>query len=135
MTAEGQGRAGELVAAERYRAAGGRSGADGIEPLATSFVPARCVRMRLLAPRSLRPAQSPVSVVDPNDRSDDRHPERPAGPLARSRPLPVSTRRRRELVRSSGRTPPNSFSKLERTRRDLWPLRRLQRLRRRHHCR
>ena len=65
-------------------------------------VPARCVRTRLLAPRSLRPAQSPVSVVDPDDRSDDRHPERPAGPLARSRSLPVSTRRRRELVSELG---------------------------------
>jgi len=37
-----------------------------------------------------------VSVVDPDDSSDDSHPERSVGPLARSRPLPVSTRRRRE---------------------------------------
>jgi hypothetical protein len=36
--------------------------------------------------------------VDPNDRGDDRHPERRVGPLARSRLLPVSIRRRQELV-------------------------------------
>ena len=37
--ARSRARAGELVASERYRVAGGRSGADagGIEPLATSF--------------------------------------------------------------------------------------------------
>ena len=37
-----------------------------------------------------------VAVVDPDDSSDDSGPERPADPLARSRPLPVSTRRRRK---------------------------------------
>jgi|HubBroStandDraft_2_1064218.scaffolds.fasta_scaffold230247_2 hypothetical protein len=37
-----------------------------------------------------------VSAVDPDDRSDERHPERPVGPLAC--PVPVSTRRRRDLI-------------------------------------
>ena len=58
----------------------------------------------------------PVPVVDPDDRSDGRHPERSAGPVARSRPLPGSTRRPRSRSASSRRTKPNSSSKLERTR-------------------
>jgi hypothetical protein len=45
---------------------------------------------------------APVSAVDPDDRSDHRYPERPVGPLARSRPAPVSTKRRRELASELG---------------------------------
>jgi hypothetical protein len=52
------GPTGELAATERYRVAGGRSGTDGIEPLAKTPAPARCVRTRLPAPLCLRPAQS-----------------------------------------------------------------------------
>jgi hypothetical protein len=37
------------------------------------------------------------------DRSDDRHPERSAGPLALELSLPGSTRRRRELISGLGR--------------------------------
>ena len=49
------------------------------------------------AARAVAPSASAklVSVVDPDDSSDDSDPERSAGPLARSRPLPVSTKRRR----------------------------------------
>ena len=51
------------------------------------------------AARAMAPSASAklVSVVDPDDSSDDSDPERSAGPLARSRPLPVSTRRRRKV--------------------------------------
>jgi hypothetical protein len=90
------GSAGGLTATERDRAADGRSGPDGIELLATSF--GACPVHLDAAARAAVPSSSArlVSVVDPEDSSDDSHPERSAGPFARSRPLPVSTRRRRE---------------------------------------
>jgi len=121
------GPAGGLAATERDRAPDGRSGPDGIELLATSF--GACPVHSDAAARAAVPSASAklVSVVDPDDSSDDSHPERSVGPLARSRPLPVSTRRRREGPASSGRAPRNSSGKPERTRRDLRRLRRLQR--------
>jgi hypothetical protein len=90
------GSAGGLAATERDRAPDGRSGPDGIELLATSF--GACPVHSDAAARAAVPLASAklVSVVDPDDSSDDSHPGRSAGPLARSRPLPVSTRRRRE---------------------------------------
>ena len=90
------GPAGGLAATERDRAPDGRSGPDGIELLATSF--GACPVHSDAAARAAVPSASAklVSVVDPDDSSDDSHPERSAGPLARSRPLPVSTRRRRK---------------------------------------
>jgi hypothetical protein len=78
------------------RAPDGRSGPDGIEPLATSS--GACPVHSHGAARAAVPSASAklVSVVNPDDSSGDSHPERPAGPLARSRPVPVSTSRRRE---------------------------------------
>ena len=126
------GPAGGLAATERDRAPDGRSGPDGIELLATSF--GACPVHSDAAARAAVPSASAklVSVVDPDDSSDDSHPERSAGLLARSRPLPVSTRRRREGRRARGRAPRNSSSKPQRTRRDP---RRLQRLQREHRYR
>jgi hypothetical protein len=126
------GPAGGPAATERDRAPDGRSRPDGIELLATSF--GACPVHSDAAARTAVSSASAklVSVVDPDDSSDDSHPERSAGPLARSRPLPVSTRRRRKGPASSGRAPRNSSSKPERTRRDL---RRLQRLQRAHRYR
>ena len=123
------GPAGGLAATERDRAADGRSGPDGIELLATSF--GACPVHSDAAARAAVPSASAklVSVVDPDDSSDDSHPERAVGPLARSRPLPVSTRRDGRAA-SSGRAPWNSSSKPEQTRRDLRRLQRLQRARR-----
>jgi hypothetical protein len=88
------GPAAGLAATERDRAADGRSGPDGIELLATSL--GACPVHPDAAARAAVPSASAklVSVVDPDDSSDDSHPGRPAGPLARNRPLPVSTRRR-----------------------------------------
>lgn len=90
------GPTGGPAATEPNRAADGQSGPDGIELLATSF--SACPAHLDAAARAVAPSASAklVSVVDPDDSSDDSHPERSAGPLARSRPLPVSTRRRRE---------------------------------------
>jgi hypothetical protein len=122
--------AGGPATMERDRAADGRSSPDGIELLATAF--GACPVHSDAAARAAAPSASAklVSVVDPDDSSDDRHPGRPAGLLARSLPLPVSTRRRREGLASSGRASRNSSSKPERTRRDLRRLPRLQRARR-----
>jgi hypothetical protein len=90
------GPAGGLATTERDRTAGERSGPDGIKLLATGF--GACPVHSDAATRAAVPSASAklVSVVDPDDSSDDTHPERPVGPLARSRPVPVSTRRRRE---------------------------------------
>jgi hypothetical protein len=90
------GPAGGLAATKRDRASDGRSGLDSIELLATNF--GACPVHLDAAARAAVPSASAklVSVVDPDDSSDDSHPERSVGPLARSRPLPVSTRRRRE---------------------------------------
>jgi hypothetical protein len=90
------GPTGGLAATEPDRSADGRSGPDSVELLATSFG-ARPVHPDASARATVPSASAKlVSVVDPDDSSDDSHPERPAGPLARSRPLPVSTKRRRE---------------------------------------
>jgi hypothetical protein len=79
-----------------------RSGADGIRPLAKSFG-ARPLRADAAVSAAVPSASAgPVPVVDPDDRSDDRHPERSVGPHARSRALPGSTRRRRELISELG---------------------------------
>jgi hypothetical protein len=90
------GPTGGLAATERDQAADGRSGPDGIELLATSF--GACPVHLDAAARAAAPSASAklVSIVDPDDSSDDSHPERSVGPLVRSRPLPVRTRRRRK---------------------------------------
>ena len=126
------GPAGGLAATERDRAPDGRSGPDGTELLATSF--GACPAPSDAAARAAVPSASAklVSVVDPDDSSDDSHPGRSAGPLARSRPLPRQHQASTGEPASSGRAPRNSSSKPERTRRDL---RRLQRLQRAHRCR
>lgn len=69
---------------------------DGIKLLATSF--GACPVHSDAAARAAVPSASAklVCVVNPDDSSDDSHPERPVGPPARGRPLPVSTRHRRE---------------------------------------
>lgn len=92
----------ELAATERDRVADGRSSADGIEPLAASF--GACPVRADAAVGAAVPSASAelVSVVDPDDRSDGRHPERPGGPARPEPSLPISTRRRRELVSELG---------------------------------
>jgi hypothetical protein len=125
------GPAGGLAATERDRAADGRSGPDGIELLATSF--GACPVHLDTAARAMAPSASAklVSVVDPDDSSDDSDPERSAGPLARSRPQPVSTRRRRKGRRArDARRGTHSVS-----RSGPGDLRRLQRLQREHRYR
>lgn len=124
------GPTGGPAATEPNRAADGQSGPDGIELLATSF--SACPAHLDAAARAVAPSASAklVSVVDPDDSSDDSHPERSVGPLARS---PSSARQHQASTggpASSGRAPRNSSSKPERTRRDLRRLQRLQRARR-----
>jgi hypothetical protein len=134
ISAEGKGRAGELVTTERYRVAGGRSGAGRYRPLAMSF--GACpVRADAAAGAAVPPASAEPRVRRGPGRSQRRPSSGTPGRPARSRPLPVSIRRRRELVSELWALALDSFSKLERTGRDLRPLRRLQRLRRGHHCR
>jgi hypothetical protein len=92
------GPAGDLAATERYRVAGRRSGAGGLEPPAKSF--GACSVRAAAAATATVPAASaePVPAGGPDDRSDDHHPERSAEPLTRIRRLHGSTRRRRELI-------------------------------------
>jgi hypothetical protein len=72
------GPAAGLAATERDRAAGGPSGPDGIELLATSL--GACPVHSAAAAHAAVPSASAklVSVVDPDDSSDDSHPGRPA---------------------------------------------------------
>ena len=90
------GPAGGLAATKRDRASDGRSGLDSIELLATNF--GACPVHLDAAARAAVPSASAklVSVVDPDDSSDDSHPERSVLLLARSRPVPARTRRRRK---------------------------------------
>jgi hypothetical protein len=73
------GPAGGLAVTERDRTADGRSGPDGIELLATSF--GACPVHLDAAARAAAPSASAklVSVVNPDDSSDDSDPERSAG--------------------------------------------------------
>jgi hypothetical protein len=94
--------AGDLTATEKYRVAGRRSGAGGLEPPAKSF--GACPVRAAAAATATVPAASaePVPAAGAEDRSDDHHPERSAGPLTRIRRLHGSTRRRRELISEPG---------------------------------
>jgi len=125
------GPAGGLAATKRDRASDGRSGLDSIELLATNF--GACPVHLDAAARAAVPSASAklVSVVDPDDSSDDSHPERSVGPLARAVLCPSAPGADGRVGELRTRAA-NSSSKPERTRRGL---RRLQRLQREHRYR
>ena len=88
-----------------HRIARGRSGADGIEPPLRSFGPSPGARGRGGWHRGALGQRTACARRGRDDRSDDRHPERSARPLALELSLPGSTRRRRELISGLGTHP------------------------------
>ena len=99
--AEGRAARGELGATERYRVAGRRSGADGIEPPAKSFGACPVRADAAAAPVPSTSAQ-PVPVAGPDDRSDDGHPNAQLARSPAAVPCPAGTERRRELISELG---------------------------------